>query len=148
MENCARRAQCYYCNSDKHSFSVHKCEEDDCKDGNLPCPHPPKCIICSGSHQTSYEKYPLYPAYSKAKGSIQKVSGSEALRIRSQQKLLRDRLTRDNRMQYKLAAQSSMPNTQDMYNVTSIANTQEVLTAIIRSDTQEPSATASIIESP
>ena len=145
-ENCARRARCYHCSSDKHSFSAHKCEEDDCKDGNPPCPHPPKCIVCSGPHQASYEECPLRPTYSKAKGSIQKASGSEASRVRGQQKLLRDRLTRDNRMQYELAAQSSVPNTQDTHNVTSIADTQEVLAATVLSNTQEPSATASIIE--
>lgn len=49
-------------------------------------------------------------------------------------------------MQYELAAQSSVPNTQDTHNVTSIADTQEVLAATVLSNTQEPSATASIIE--
>lgn len=37
-ENCAKRARCYHCSREKHSFSIHKCEEDDCKDGNPPCP--------------------------------------------------------------------------------------------------------------
>lgn len=50
-------------------------------------------------------------------------------------------------MQDKLAVQSSMPNTKNTHNITSIANTQEVLAATIRSDTQEPSATTSIIKS-
>ncbi len=145
-ENCARRARCYHCSSDKHSFSAHKCEEDDCKDGNPPCPHPPKCIVCNGPHQASYEECPLRPAYSKAKGSIQKASGPEVSRIRGQQKLLRDRLTRDNRMQYELAAQNSVPNTQDTHNVTSVADTQESLATVLLSNTQEPLATASIIE--
>ncbi|WP_375449203.1 hypothetical protein [uncultured Nostoc sp.] len=49
-------------------------------------------------------------------------------------------------MQYELAAQNSVPNTQDTHNVTSVADTQESLATVLLSNTQEPLATASIIE--
>lgn len=104
-ENCAKRARCFQCSSDKHFTSMHCCIEDECKDGVEHCPHPPRCIVCSGPHITSYEQCPLRPVYSKLKGSIKRPDGPEVLRIRGQQKIVRNRVIRENRLQNEMAAQ-------------------------------------------
>lgn len=105
-ENCAKRARCYYCSSDKHVFETHRCEEGDCVEGASNCPHPPKCIVCNGPHNASYEGCPLRHGYSKAKNSIVRPSNNEAAQIRGQQKALRSRLIRDNQLQAETATQA------------------------------------------
>lgn len=132
QENCAKRTQCYYRSSEKHTSSDHKCEENECRDGNLPCPHPPKCIICNGPHQANYKQCPLGLTYSKAKSSIQKANSLEVARVRAQQKLLRDRLTRDNCMQYEVGAQSSAASNQVTRKASKTAKSKESQTTIIR----------------
>lgn len=105
-ENCAKRGRCFYCSSDKHIFETHKCEEGDCIEGAPNCPHAPKCIVCNGPHNASYERCPLRPGYSKAKNSIVRLSNNEAAQIRGQQKALRSRLIRDNQLQAETATQT------------------------------------------
>ena len=85
---------------------MHQCEEDDCVEGASSCPHPPKCIICNSSYNSSYEGCLLRPGYSKAKNSIVRPSNSEAAQIRGQQKALRGRLIWDNRLQAETATQT------------------------------------------
>lgn len=53
-----------------------------------------------------YEDCPLKPVYSKAKGTIIRPSGAEVSQIRGQQKVLRTRLIRDNRLHAEVASQS------------------------------------------
>ena len=109
-ENCAKRARCFQCSSDKHFTSMHCCIEEECKDGVEHCPHPPRCIVCSGPHITSYEQCPFRPVYSKLKGSIKRPDGPEVLRIRGQQKPVRNRVIRENRLQNEMAAQMANSN--------------------------------------
>ena len=90
QENCAKRSRCFHYSSEKHSFDAHVCLEDKCSDGDQPCPHPPKCIVCAGLHKTDYENCPLKPKNAKTKGATKRPDGPEIARIRGQQKALRD----------------------------------------------------------
>lgn len=104
-ENFAKHARCFQCSSDRHHTSVHRCKEEECKDGTGQCPHPPRCIVYNGPHITSYEQCPLRPVYSKLKGSIKRPDGPEVLHTRGQQKLVRNRVIKENRLQNEMAAQ-------------------------------------------
>ncbi len=106
QENCAKLTRCYHCGSEKHAFESPKCGEERCADGTDLCPHLPRCIVCSGPHETNYENCPLRPIYSKAKGLIKRPDESEASRIRGQQKILRNCMVRDNRLQFEVADQN------------------------------------------
>ena len=77
-ENCAKQARSYYCSSDKHVFETHRCEEGDCVEEASNYPHSPKCIVCNGPHNASYEGCPLRPGYSKAKNNIVRPSNNKA----------------------------------------------------------------------
>ncbi len=66
--------------------------QDECQS----CPHAPKCIVCNGLHTVDYISCPLKPRYSKAKGALIEASATEVAQIRDQQKVLRNRLIRDN----------------------------------------------------
>lgn len=104
QENCAKRSRCFHYSSEKHSFDAHVCLEDKCSDGDQPCPHPPKCIVCAGLHKTDYENCPLKPKNAKTKGATKRPDGPEIARIRGQQKALRDWQIRDNRLQLETAS--------------------------------------------
>ena len=84
--------------------------EEECKDGKRLCPHPPKCIVCNGLYVVDYVHCPLKPVYLKVKGSVKRHNGAEVLRIRGQQKLVRNRVIRENRLQNEMAAQAKNPN--------------------------------------
>ena len=112
QENWAKRARCHQCSSEKHTFESHKCREEECADGTNLCPHPPRCIVWSGPHETNYENCLLRPIYSKAKGFIDQPDGSEAACIRGQQqKILRNQMVRDNRLQFEVAEQNAGKST-------------------------------------
>ena len=108
-ENCAKRPRCFDCSSDKHDASNHSCTEEECKDSLKACPYPPKCIVCSGPHTANFEHYPLKPVYSKPKGSMRRLGGADVSEIRGQQKLIRDRVVRENRIQNEMGAQVANP---------------------------------------
>ena len=110
MESCkdnyAKSTRCFYCSSDKHSVKSHQCQKEECQDESQSCPHPPKCILCNGLHNADYTDCPLKSSYSKAKGTLIKATAAEVASIRGQQKVLRNRLIRDNLFQAELARQT------------------------------------------
>ncbi len=108
-ENCAKRPWCFYCSSDKHDARDHSCTEEQCKDGLKAYPHPPKCIVCNGPHTADFKRCPLKPVYTKPKGSIKRLSGADVSQICAQQKLIRERVVRENRIQNETAAQVANP---------------------------------------
>lgn len=120
-ENCAKRPRCFHCSSDKHDASYHSCTEEECKDSLKACPHPPKCIVCSGPHTANFEHCPLKPAYSKPKGSMRRLGGADVSQIRGQQKLIRDRVVRENRIQNEMAAQVANPGASTLADNMSVA---------------------------
>lgn len=109
-ENCAKRSQCFHCSSDKYDASDHSCTEEECKDSLKACLHPPKCIVCNGPHRADFEHCPLKPVYSKPKGSIKRLCGADVSQIRGQQKLIRERVVRENQIQNETAAQVANPS--------------------------------------
>ena len=108
-ENCAKRPWCFHCSSDKHDASDHSCTEEECKDSLKACPQPPKCIVCNGPHTADFEQCLLKPMYSKTKRSIKRLGGADVSQIRRQQKLIRERVVRENRIQNKTEAQVANP---------------------------------------
>ncbi len=104
-KNCAKQPRCFHCSSDNHDASDHSCTEDECKDSLETFPHPPKCIVCNGSHTADFEHCLLKPIYSKPKVSIKRLGRADVSQIREQQKLIRGRVVRDNRIQNETAAQ-------------------------------------------
>lgn len=121
-DNCAKRARCFYCSSDKHSVESHHCQKEECPDESQSCPHPPKCIVCNGPHSADYTDCPLKPSYSKAKGALIKATAAEAAQIRGQQKVLRNRLVRDNRFQAELAKQTQVRTSSSTVSNVSSSN--------------------------
>ncbi len=105
-DNFAKRTRCFYCSSDKHSVENHYCQEEECQDESQICPHLPKCIVCNGPHNADYTDCPLKPSYFKAKSALIKATEVEAAQISGQQKVLRNRLIRDNQFQAELARQT------------------------------------------
>lgn len=95
-ENCAKNPRCFTCSSTKHRTENHICCEEECSDGIQRCPHPTKCIVCGGPHMADNNTCPLRPTFSKAKGVIKRPDRDESLRIRGQQKIIRNRHTREN----------------------------------------------------
>ena len=108
-KNCAKRHRCFHCSSDKHDTSDHSCTEEKCKDSLKACPHPPKCIMCNRPHTADFEYCPLKPVYSKPKGPIKRLGGADVSQIRGRQKLIRERVVRENRIQNEMAAQVANP---------------------------------------
>lgn len=106
-ENCAKKARCFHCGSGKHSLQKHTCLEEECGNGATFCPHPPKCIVCAGPHLADYDKCTLRPVYSKTKGGIKKPTKAEVVQVRSQQKVLRTRIARDNQLQHEIEVKNS-----------------------------------------
>lgn len=110
-ENYAKKARCFLCNSDRHEASNHVYMEEECKDGSAVYPHPPKCIVCNGPHRADFDHCPLKPVFSKLQGSVKKPAGLNIVQVREQQKLIRDRVIRENRMTIETAAQVANPDT-------------------------------------
>ena len=96
-DNCAKRTWCFYCSSDKLLVESHHYQEEECQDESQSCPHPPKCIVCNDPHNTDYTDCPLKSSYFKAKDALIKATAAKATQIRGQQKVLKNRLIRDNR---------------------------------------------------
>lgn len=99
IENCAKWQQCFYCNSNKHDTELHICVKKTCVDWTVPCPHPSRYIIYNGSHMADYENCLLKPTYSKTQDAIIKRDKIKIIRICEHQKIIKDRLIRDNLVQ-------------------------------------------------
>lgn len=121
IENCAKQPRCFHCSSDKHDTSNHSCTEEECKNSLKLCSHPPKCIVCNGPHIAYFEHCPIKPSCSKPKGSIERLSGADVSQIRGQQKLVRDRVIPENRLQNETAAQVANPSATTSANHMSVA---------------------------
>lgn len=83
-KNCAKKPRCFVCNSDKHEANSHVCIEGECKDGSAVCPHPPKCVVCSGPHRADSEHCPLKPVNSKVIGPGKRAGGLKVSQVRGQ----------------------------------------------------------------
>lgn len=83
---------------EKHDMSFYSCYKEECI-GRLDfCPNQPKYIGWSGLYKANHESCLLKPIYWKGKDAIIKPKGAEVVHIWGQQKAIKKRISRDNRL--------------------------------------------------